>query len=341
MGATKDPYLQTIGYQAIAQTGLFLQAQLEVERALGFADAIVAKYHFKGLAAFGAAVRALHCYLRGELHQVEALVLLVVDQLEVYVAQQVVSIGGTRVALLTGNDMLAKKSLGDVETAERKSFDGLDGSQILSSRALWRAAHDRLDVAQEDLRWALRNATFQQPGAILVLPVAARYLPLAELDSLIQSQVPLAENNLPARANLALVSAIVKQRNENGAEARTIACEAARLFAELKWPLFEAEALEIAGESERAREIYERCGVPSATKTAGKPSNPKAFLSAREQEIADCVTSGLSNAQIAERLMISTKTVEKHLSSVFAKLSIRSRTELAAFITRQLTQQDP
>ena len=43
------------------------------------------------------------------------------------------------------------------------------------------------------------------------------------------------------------------------------------------------------------------------------------------REIAELVASGRTNREIAERLFLSTKTVETHLSRVFVKLSVRPR----------------
>jgi len=47
------------------------------------------------------------------------------------------------------------------------------------------------------------------------------------------------------------------------------------------------------------------------------------------------VTLGLTNTEIAERLSINSKTVEKHLASIFVKLGIRSRAQIAAFVARE------
>jgi DNA-binding NarL/FixJ family response regulator len=44
------------------------------------------------------------------------------------------------------------------------------------------------------------------------------------------------------------------------------------------------------------------------------------------------VATGLTNREVASELVISAKTVEHHLSRVYAKLGLRSRTELAAHL---------
>jgi DNA-binding CsgD family transcriptional regulator len=57
-------------------------------------------------------------------------------------------------------------------------------------------------------------------------------------------------------------------------------------------------------------------------------------LTAREHEIAGLVTEGLTNRQIARRLGITAKTVEKHLGRIFAKLGVRSRASVARLVAR-------
>lgn len=55
-------------------------------------------------------------------------------------------------------------------------------------------------------------------------------------------------------------------------------------------------------------------------------------LTPRQQEIAQLVAEGLSNPEIALRLALRPRTVTSHLEAVFAKLEIRSRTELTRLI---------
>ena len=69
----------------------------------------------------------------------------------------------------------------------------------------------------------------------------------------------------------------------------------------------------------------------SATpETAALETNP-AGLSAREAEVLRLVAGGLTNAEVAEKLFLSSRTVDWHLGSIYRKLGLHSRTEAARF----------
>ena len=57
-------------------------------------------------------------------------------------------------------------------------------------------------------------------------------------------------------------------------------------------------------------------------------------LSARESEVATAVAKGMTNKEVAAALKISVRTVENHMRSIFAKLGVGSRTQLAASLYR-------
>jgi len=75
--------------------------------------------------------------------------------------------------------------------------------------------------------------------------------------------------------------------------------------------------------------------VPLAVRKAqrsrkrGKPEDLVIALTARERQIMELVSTGLSNREVGERLHISEGTIKVHLHHIFQKLSIRNRTALA------------
>jgi LuxR family maltose regulon positive regulatory protein len=50
-------------------------------------------------------------------------------------------------------------------------------------------------------------------------------------------------------------------------------------------------------------------------------------LSVREIEVLKLIEAGLSNQEIASRLFISITTVKKHISNIYAKLDVKTRTQ--------------
>jgi DNA-binding NarL/FixJ family response regulator len=61
---------------------------------------------------------------------------------------------------------------------------------------------------------------------------------------------------------------------------------------------------------------------------------PGDALTVREREVLALLARGLSNSQIGAELGLSSSTVKNHLSSIFAKLAVATRTEAAAFAIR-------
>jgi DNA-binding NarL/FixJ family response regulator len=64
--------------------------------------------------------------------------------------------------------------------------------------------------------------------------------------------------------------------------------------------------------------------------SAGARTDPFPELTDREREVLDLVARGLTNAEIARRLVLSAKTVRNHVSNVFAKLQVAGRAEAVA-----------
>jgi pimeloyl-ACP methyl ester carboxylesterase/DNA-binding CsgD family transcriptional regulator len=76
--------------------------------------------------------------------------------------------------------------------------------------------------------------------------------------------------------------------------------------------------------------MLEFVGLAPAGPRVAAAWNPWESLTAAERRVAGLVQRGLSNGEVAAALSISVRTVENHLARCYAKLGLRSRTELAA-----------
>jgi predicted ATPase/DNA-binding CsgD family transcriptional regulator len=79
-----------------------------------------------------------------------------------------------------------------------------------------------------------------------------------------------------------------------------------------------------------------------AASTNALDTQPSSPLSPREQEVAGLLGEGLSNRQIAERLVITPRTVAAHIEHILDKLGFTSRTQIALWAAEHsLVRQDP
>jgi DNA-binding NarL/FixJ family response regulator len=82
----------------------------------------------------------------------------------------------------------------------------------------------------------------------------------------------------------------------------------------------------------QAREEIAASGTPLHPRSAPRSADE---LSARELQVARTVARGLTNREAAARLFLSEKTIERHLGSVYRKLGLRSRAQLARRFARE------
>ncbi|MGF1660911.1 MAG: helix-turn-helix transcriptional regulator [Kineosporiaceae bacterium] len=68
---------------------------------------------------------------------------------------------------------------------------------------------------------------------------------------------------------------------------------------------------------------------------------PWARLTVRECEVLSLLAGGLSNAEIAERVVLSTETVKKHVASILLKLGVRDRAQAAILVHTQVRSPVP
>jgi DNA-binding CsgD family transcriptional regulator len=134
--------------------------------------------------------------------------------------------------------------------------------------------------------------------------------PEAATDALRRALEGFESLNLPfERARTLLVLGVTQRRSKRKRPAREALEAALGLFESLGAPLW----------AERARSELARIG---GRRTAGG-------LTPTERRVAELVASGRSNKQVAAELFVSVRAVEANLTRVYAKLGIRSRTELA------------
>jgi DNA-binding NarL/FixJ family response regulator len=81
------------------------------------------------------------------------------------------------------------------------------------------------------------------------------------------------------------------------------------------------------GARAKAAALQRRC---QGARTPALTGLEQLELSRREREVASLAAAGLSNAEIAERLALSVRTVENHLHKGYRKLGVGAREELQA-----------
>ena len=119
-----------------------------------------------------------------------------------------------------------------------------------------------------------------------------------------------------ARTQLALAAALAKDRPEVA-------------LAEARAALAGFERLRASRHVDAAAALLRSLGVRTSTSL-----RVEGRLTAREAEVLELLSHGLTNPEIADRLFISRKTVEHHVANVLAKLGLRSRAEAAAYAAR-------
>jgi len=80
---------------------------------------------------------------------------------------------------------------------------------------------------------------------------------------------------------------------------------------------------------------------PAASPAAASTPRSAIELTRRENEVAELVAEGMSNRDIAARLVISTRTAEGHVEHILSKLGFTSRTQIATWIASRQSGPEP
>ncbi|WP_317997134.1 ATP-binding protein [Vulcanimicrobium alpinum] len=145
------------------------------------------------------------------------------------------------------------------------------------------------------------------------------------------------EGAVSAQGFLLLADARDAQRLRDRAAATARALDAAAALASAGWRIDQGYALEAAGRPADAVALFRERGaageVARLTQTAATTRRRgESTLTPREREIARLVVGGHPAKAIAELLVISERTVETHVASVYRKLGVNGRRELAALL---------
>jgi DNA-binding CsgD family transcriptional regulator len=100
---------------------------------------------------------------------------------------------------------------------------------------------------------------------------------------------------------------------------------------------------------ETARDMYASCGAALLAAEAearlshisGRMAVDTRRLTPGEGAVAELVAEGLRNSEVAAHLHLSVKTVENHLSHIYAKLGVRNRAGLARVVAEKLRATEP
>jgi DNA-binding NarL/FixJ family response regulator len=213
----------------------------------------------------------------------------------------------------------------------------LDGA--LEQIAATSAAAGPLLALVVDVELAAGNATAAKDAADRLAECARHHDDpyLTAVTALAQGRVCIAAGDNGARACLRtaltgfaraqLPMELARSRLDLAAALARDEPEAA--LAEARAALEEFEQLQAARDADAAASLLRSLGahVP-APRTTGD------VLTRRESEVFELLGQGLSNREISDRLFISRKTVEHHVSSILSKLRLRSRAEAAGYAAR-------
>ncbi len=306
--------------------GLHEEAQADIDRALDLARRARSRHSEETVHAFAAL-----CYLlRGDLEPART------ELAEVSPASE----NRVNITFATAWGSIVGATLDD-QTLIDRWFDGFESTigsapepECGAGFAEIMVRRGRRQDAAALLHRALPDCELLR-GNVLTLLAVARYGAPADRERARRYLDRAAATNadLPEHAALRLFDAIACTNKGRAGEAAVLARRAADGFRRLRYPLLEAQALELAGDTVGALELFRRCGALHDVRRLRSASEIEGLLSARELEVAMLAARGRSNTEIARELSITHKTVEKHLGSAYQKLNISSRAQLDAYVS--------
>ncbi len=242
------------------------------------------------------------------------------------------------------------RTLGDLDRAEEAYRDSSRrGREPQPGLALLRLAQGNLDAAVAAIRRALEESGEPARRAQLLPAVVEVMLAASDLEAARRAAGELerlaagAEEGMLA-ATVAQARGVVELAEGDAGAALASLRRAAETWQRLEAPYETARVREAVGlacralgdedtaalELEAARAVYAELGARLDLVRIGA-SREAHGLTGRELEVLRLVAAGITNRAIAAELVLSERTVDRHVSNIFAKLGVASRTAATAY----------
>lgn len=248
-----------------------------------------------------------------------------------------------------------RRRVGDLDGAEEafREAEALCG-RPQAGLALLRLAQGRVDAANAIIERALEEESWKRLARAKLLP--ARVQIAVACDDLASARVAATELDAIAaefgRPALLAAAASARGRLSLAEGDANAACATLRraleLWQDLDVPYEVATARLLLGQARRgvgdedgaiasflaAAAIFEQLGAEldiRATRDLQRPAPAPSGLTEREAQVLRLVAAGRSNKAIAATLFLSERTVARHLSNIFAKIGVASRSAATAY----------
>lgn len=188
----------------------------------------------------------------------------------------------------------------------------------------WGAMRDLMHADWEMSRRAMAAVALAGASADDIEAFAQMSLAAADRDTAIRLQdAAMAHDFTEQLERLRVPTLVVQRRDDPFVSVDDARCLAGRIPGATLELLDGAAHVHVVGNS---TDLAERI----TAFTAGSSRRPRAQLTEREAEVLDLIAAGHTNAEAAERLSLSVRTVERHLLNAYRKLGARGRTDATA-----------
>jgi ATP/maltotriose-dependent transcriptional regulator MalT len=216
--------------------------------------------------------------------------------------------------------------------------------------SLLRLAQGEIDAAAASIRSVLLDTRTQAARARMLAAAVDILLAAGDLEHARAAATELSTIASAIGASLlnaasAQATGAVLLAEGDVEDAAALLCQASEIWRDLEMPYEEAQTcLRLAAVCDRrgdkdgcrlevdaAHKLFKRLNAQAPLPRITKPSGPAGPLSERELQVLHLLAVGTTNRAIADELFISEKTVARHVSNIFDKLGVSSRSAATAW----------